>query len=194
MCMRKHLLKSYDRYHDILSDRCPQQYLLLVRIRYPMLRRYPSGPVGKVQWVQNGFWTCIKEKLRSQYLYGFFEWDTSHHLSKPTAIIPHDDVIKWKIFPCYWSFVRGIHRLPVNFPHKGQLRGALMFSLICAWINRWVNNREAGDLRRHRAHHDVTVMINDKVSTKAINVFQWCTQGLQLRSVVPEAVIKGRDK
>ena len=35
-------------------------------------------------------------------------------------------------------FVRGIHRSPVNFPHKGQWRGALMFSLICAWINAWV--------------------------------------------------------
>ena len=70
----------------------------------------------------------------------------------------HDDVIKWKQFPRYWLFVRGIHRSPVNSPHKGQWRGALMFSLICAWINGWVNNREAGDLRRHRAHHDVTVM------------------------------------
>ena len=72
----------------------------------------------------------------------------------------HDDIIKWKHFPRCWSFVRGIHRSPVNSPHKGQLRGALMFSLICAWINGWVNNRGAGDLRRHRAHHDVTVMFN----------------------------------
>ena len=47
---------------------------------------------------------------------------------------------------------------PVNSPHKGQWRGALMFSLICAWINGWVNNREAVDLRRYRAHYDVTVM------------------------------------
>ena len=189
-----------------------------------------------------------------------------------------DDVIKWKHFPRYWPFVRGIHRSPVNSPHKGQWRGALMFSLIyariknkrlsthsrgwwfetlscslwrhrnevasevrhgwvssefyvlwprsslyqiaacrqlydrvlleptvpvstilfdyivrkhddvikwmcgeftgqrciprtkasdaellcfsliCVWINSWVNNREAGDLRRYRAHYDVTVM------------------------------------
>ena len=40
----------------------------------------------------------------------------------------------------------------------GQWRGALMFSLICARINDWVNNREAGNLRRRRAHHDITVM------------------------------------
>ena len=73
----------------------------------------------------------------------------------------HDDVIKWKHFPRYWPCVWGIHRSPVNTPHKCQWRGALMFSLICAWINAWVNNREAGDLRRHRAHYDVIVMIID---------------------------------
>ena len=62
----------------------------------------------------------------------------------------HDDVIKWKYFPRYWPFVRGIH--------KGQWRGALMFSLIYAWIKDWVNNREAGDFRRQRGHYDVIVM------------------------------------
>ena len=70
----------------------------------------------------------------------------------------HDHVIKWKHFPCYWPFVGGIHRLPVNSTHKGQWHGALMFSLISDWINGWVNNRDAGDLRRHRAHYDVIVM------------------------------------
>ena len=70
----------------------------------------------------------------------------------------HDDVIKWKHFPRYWPFVRGIHRSPVNSPHKGQWRGALMISLIWVWINGWVNNREAGDLRRYRGHYDVIVM------------------------------------
>ena len=58
--------------------------------------------------------------------------------------------------------MRGIHRSPVNSPNKGQWCGALMFSLICVWINGWVNNREAGDLRRYRAHYDVTVMKNYK--------------------------------
>ena len=37
-------------------------------------------------------------------------------------------------------------------------RVALMISLICAWINDWVNNRADGDLRRHRAHYDVIIM------------------------------------
>ena len=72
----------------------------------------------------------------------------------------HDDVIKWKNFPRYLPFVRGIHRSPVNSPHKGQWRRALMFSLICVWINGWVNNHEAGYLRRYRAHYEVIVMKN----------------------------------
>ena len=46
----------------------------------------------------------------------------------------------------------------VNSPHKGQWRGALMLSLICALTHGWVHNRKAGDLRRYCAHYDVTVM------------------------------------
>ena len=61
-------------------------------------------------------------------------------------------------FPCNCPFVRGIHRSPVYSRHKGQWRGALMLSLICVWINDWVNNCEAGDLRHYRAHYDVIVV------------------------------------
>ena len=47
---------------------------------------------------------------------------------------------------------------PVNSSLKGQWRGALMLSLICIWIISWVNSREGGNLRPHRAHYDVIVM------------------------------------
>ena len=81
------------------------------------------------------------------------------HVSRLRFVtVIHDDVIKWKHFPLYWPVVRGIYWSPVKSPHKGQWRGALTFSLICAWINGWVNNRKAGDKRRHRAHYDVIVM------------------------------------
>ena len=66
----------------------------------------------------------------------------------------HDDFNKWKHFPRYWPFVRGIHRWPVDSPHKGLWRGALIFYLIFAWTN----NTEDGDMTRHRAHYNVTVM------------------------------------
>ena len=41
---------------------------------------------------------------------------------------------------------------------QGQWHGALIFSLIFARTNGWPNNRDAGDLRRHQAHYDVTVV------------------------------------
>ena len=71
----------------------------------------------------------------------------------------HDDVLKWEHFLHYWPFVWGIHRSPLNSTHKGQWRGALMFCLICIWINGWVNNSEAGDLRCHCTHYDVIIMV-----------------------------------
>ena len=36
------------------------------------------------------------------------------------------------------------------------------------WINRWVNNREAGDLRRHRAHYGVIV-----IYTKCLTFYRY---------------------
>ena len=64
-----------------------------------------------------------------------------------------DVVIKLKHLPRYWPFARGIHR------SQGQCRGALTFSLIWAWTSGWVNNLDTGDLIRHRAHYDVTVIV-----------------------------------
>ena len=83
--------------------------------------------------------------------------------------LKHDDVINWKHFPRYWPFVCGIHRSPVNSPHKDQWRGVLMFSLICAWINGWVNNRESDNLRRHCAHYDVIVMDLSIISLRIVD-------------------------
>ena len=111
------------------------------------------------QWLWNGFRTNNFQWLHITVSYRYIT------LVRPNIIQPrhcngafHDDVIKWKTFPRHWPFVRGIQQSPVNSPHKGQWRGALMFSLICAWINSWINNCEAGDLRHHRAHYDVIGM------------------------------------
>ena len=75
-------------------------------------------------------------------------------------MIIHYGIIKWKHFPCNWPLVREIHRSPVNSPHKGQWHGALMFSLICTWINSWAADGDAGGLRRHCAHYNVRVMFS----------------------------------
>ena len=45
-----------------------------------------------------------------------------------------------------------------EFPPQRPVTRSFMFSLICAWINGWVNNREAGEGRHHSAHYDVIVM------------------------------------
>ena len=61
-----------------------------------------------------------------------------------------------KIFPCYWLFGWRIHRSQMNSLHKGQWGGTY----------GWVSNNETGDLRRHRAHYDVTVPIPVMRSSK----------------------------
>ena len=103
-------------------------------------------------------WPCPVKRVFSEIsVYIHFGW-VSYIATTPYTCCTHDDVIKWNHFTRYLTFVRGIHRSLVNSPLKGQWRGALKFSLICAWINGLVNSPETGDLRCHRAHYDVIVM------------------------------------
>ena len=105
-------------------------------------------------FVQQLVWLTTKE-ISKLFITGLLWGEWFLFVSQRGSNVEHDDVIKWKHFPRYWPFVREIHRSPVNFPHKGQWRWALMFTLICARMNGWVNNREAGDLRRYRVHYEV---------------------------------------
>ena len=83
--------------------------------------------------------------------------DTQRMGDSITVVVSvHDDVIKWKHFPRYWPFVRGIHRSRW-IPHT-IARDAELWCFLLAWLNDWVNSRKAGDLRRHRGHYDVNVM------------------------------------
>ena len=61
-------------------------------------------------------------------------------------------------FSALLSICAGNSRVNGDFPAQSQWRGALMFSLIPAWIKGWVINGEADDSRRYRAHYDVIVM------------------------------------
>ena len=109
-------------------------------------------PLTKGQWCRAlnylslGWWICWKCDFRCLTL-------KRRHL-----FWYYGDVIKWNHISRYWTLVRGIYRWPVHSLHKGQWRGSLMFSLICALTNGWMNNRDSGDLRRHLAHYDVIVM------------------------------------
>ena len=120
-----------------------------IRLKMSSVEMRPFCPGGWINTsnlrLMNGSWLshCKQQLLLFSTASSFSESWRHHHM---------------KHFPHYWPFVRGIHRSPVNSPHKGQWRGPLMFTLICVWINDWVNNREAGDLRRYRAYYDVTLM------------------------------------
>ena len=74
----------------------------------------------------------------------------------------HNEVIKWKHFPCYWPFVRGIHKgnpwVTGGVPSQRPVTRGSVFSLICAWT---VEQTMETPVRHHHAHYDVTVMFSD---------------------------------
>ena len=78
-------------------------------------------------------------KPAPNYTNAFIQIYTDLHICTRT----YDDVIKWKHFPRYWSFVREIHRSPLNSAHKSQWGGFLMFSLICA-LNKHLSKHSWG--------------------------------------------------
>ena len=77
----------------------------------------------------------------------------------------HDNMVTWnymmtssvETFSALLAICAGNSPVPGEFPAQRPGRGALMFSLICVWMNVWVNNRE--DLRLYSTHYDITVMI-----------------------------------
>ena len=106
------------------------------------------------------FKRCLKGKTISVSLITLM--DMQYHHSFNTDDFICSSVSWWRhqlqTFSALFVLVQSIHRSPVNSPHKGQWPGAFMFSLIYTWTSGWVNNQDAGDLRRHRAHCDVTIM------------------------------------
>ena len=105
----------------------------------------------------NAYKTYCKQLFIMYILYRYFP------LTNIAAHVRCRTYISWRRHPMEtFSALLAIcaRNSPVlgEFPGKGQLLEALMFSLICVWINDWVNDREAGDLRRYRAHYDVLVM------------------------------------
>ena len=77
------------------------------------------------------------------------------HKSSIRVVSPNGNI--FRVTGPLWGESTG-DRSPVDSPHKGQWRGALMFSLICTSTNGWANNRDAGDLERHHAQYNVTVI------------------------------------
>ena len=130
-----------------------------------MKQKIPSYMYSIKMILSHDFVIFIKIITIQETLFHIETWIRYHSVELNHAVGPghtdicncslHDEVIKWDIFritgPLFEEFT-------VEFPHKGRWRRALIFSLMCVWINGWVNNREADDLRRHRTHYDVTLM------------------------------------
>ena len=98
---------------------------------------------------------------------------------------PHDDVFKWKHFQCYWPFVRGIQRSPVGgFPLTKVSDAEL---LICSGTNGWANNRDADELRRHRARSYIQYLAYKLIClhcSDIIEVSSWSSFEVVCSSVV----------
>ena len=96
-------------------------------------------------------------KISSMLVFIWRQMVWSHHICTVAvndASFKINKKVPWwrhqmETFSALLALCAGNSSSPVNSPHKGQWRRALMFSLICTWINHWVNTREAGGLRRH---------------------------------------------
>ena len=103
------------------------------------------------EW-SNYLWTGPREVIYfGTYLPNLVRWTMP-------CITRHDDVMTWEGFPHYWPFSWWRHQMETLSASLAICAGNSWFTLICARINGWVNNREAGDLRRRCTHYDAIVM------------------------------------
>ena len=99
-----------------------------------------------------------------------FPWLYMNHSAWTQSLLFMMTSSNGNCFPRYWPFVRGIHQSPVNSPHKGQWRGALMFSLICGWINGklwrgwWFETRSCPLWRHCNGNYNLITLVPDFLS------------------------------
>ena len=123
LCWKIHILRSplYLKVSWLWMRALPSQFILIWReslraIHQAQIYRYNTATESYI---------------------AFIMWNICVH-------VPLDDIIEWTHFPRYWTFVRGIHRSPMNSPHKGQWCRALMFSLICLRLNKRLSKQSWG--------------------------------------------------
>ena len=178
---------TYCRYHNHrtesifstnigqISSLIAQYFISLLKLaqRHPGFNSQSSAQLSTFDGASRYISVCPSRRNPTMFV-AFNGRNSSKEVPGPHVIIRTDDPTRpvcickklhWhtmtssnETFSVLLAFVRGIHRWPVHSPHKVQWLGAFIFSLIYAWTNVWANNRDAGDLRRHRTHYDVTVM------------------------------------
>ena len=88
-----------------------------------------------------------------------YEWYHSNEAKQLKARSRlHDNFMRWRWFPRYWPFVRGIHQCLVDIPPKTSVTWALMFPLVLSLTDGWKNSQVVGDLIRHESHCDGILM------------------------------------
>ena len=141
-------------------------------IGWPALKCNVSLGTGQKSCLHGTYHGYIAKPINRHYLTGTkpvnFNWAVVQ------MILQHDDVIKWKHFHVT-GYLCGAFTGPWRISHTKTSDVELwFFSLICAWINGWVNNGEIDDLTRHLAHYDVTVMgflfISDKLRRRETHI------------------------
>ena len=144
-------------------ENCISTYL--TSMKYPMNHRsltskslMPATPSAMNEDVVQNVWNYYSQNHHSHDPFKIPRLfpDFSQHF---LFFLTHNKIL-WQFpdFCLVWNFPD--FSLTAGHPAltcKGRWRGALMYSMI-AWINAWINNRKAGDLRRNRAHYDVIVM------------------------------------
>ena len=138
----------------------PTHYILYKIDRFRNIRRINPIVVGNKSWVRldkvelectiqyeldNGCYKCIACNVQCALFYcACIAW-WRHQMDTFSALR---------------AICAGISPVPGEVPAQRPVTRSFDVSLICAWINRWITNREAGDLRRYRAHYDVIVMVS----------------------------------
>ena len=152
-----------DRHRGVLNLDC------LLNTLFRLKSREPPKPVTIVFYSQS--FSNVENDISHDVMDKRYSTSLVHCVSMMTSS-------NGSIFRVTGHLCGDIHRSPVNSPHQGQWREALMLSLICAWINGWANNREAGDLRCHRAHFDV-IVTSQAICTKSVccRVLLWLGRG-----------------
>ena len=121
--------------------------------------------------------TCHYQSLNKVIKIWFYVYlNYQHRVTWMSLFVPivllrfayHDDVIKWKHFPCYWPCVRGIHRSPVNSLYKGQWRGgALMFSVMI-YASRYIHTNDANGVFAVKIETNILSMPDSSSTTSPI--------------------------
>ena len=139
----------------LLFSLCGHKTFILIIIHYDIKLIHVKFTI--LAWIS--FIRILIPPLLFSKVHLLVNYPTAFTLDKIWYIKVHSYVIKWKHFPCYWPFVRGIHLSPLSSRHRGQWCRALIYSLIPVWANSWANNRDARDLRCLLAYYDIIVML-----------------------------------